>query len=86
MRSSARFTSRSLVRGGSWADAVEQNGHSQAGAVLTAAGRLLFWHSLQPLMYFLVLELYAREIDDLQFVLGCLVAVREGAYVLSSIA
>ena len=38
------------------------------------------------MMYFVVLAIFSREIDDVQFVLGCLVAVREGIYLVSSVA
>ena len=65
--------------------AVEQNGYSQTGAVVSTVGRLLFWHWLQPVMYLIVLAIYSREIGDVLFVLGCLVAVREGIYLLSLI-
>ena len=82
---SVRFTAQFLVRGGSWSLAVEQNGFSQTGAVVRAVG-LLFWHWIQPVTYFVVLAIFSREIDDVQYVLGCLVAVREAIYLISSIA
>jgi hypothetical protein len=45
---------------------------------IVATIRLLFFHTLQPIMYCIVLYTYQNQISHAQYILGCIVAVREG--------
>eukprot|EP01047_Picozoa_sp_COSAG01_P011795 COSAG01_NODE_520_length_16006_cov_6.454077_3_plen_488_part_00 len=84
------YTMRMLIKeGSSWAGAVEANGQSPAGATLTAAGRLLFWHWLQPALYWAVFACFYDQIrpgvDGAQKGFGWAVAVREALYLLNTL-
>jgi hypothetical protein len=70
----------------SWAGALEANGQSPAGGTLTAAGRLLFWHWLQPALYWAVFACFYDQIDGAQRGFGWAVAVREALYLLTTLA
>eukprot|EP01047_Picozoa_sp_COSAG01_P016036 COSAG01_NODE_811_length_13417_cov_6.641012_8_plen_1526_part_00 len=81
------FTAFELYRNGSsWDYARRRNGQTACGAWMLGATRLLLWHLVQPAMYFLVLGVYAGEIDALQLGLGVAVAVREAGYLLTTLA
>ena len=67
---------------GKWARARAAKGMSQCGAVVRAAGRLVFWHVIQPLLYFIVFAMCSPELFGLQYWLGFLVGIREAAYLL----
>ena len=47
--------------------------------------RLLFWHWLQPALYFAVLACHWAELDGWQHFFGIAVGVREGSYVQSTL-
>jgi hypothetical protein len=80
------YTARALYwYGSSWAKAMEANGQSPAGATLTAAGRLLFWHWLQPVVYWGVFAYYYDQVDGWQKCFGWAVAVREAEYVIATL-
>ena len=74
------FTLRDLVRrGSSWDVAVENSTWFTIGIALF---KLLFWHILQPVLYFWVFMDAYSVLEPMQKVLGYLVAVREGQYLL----
>lgn len=70
-----------------FADALKKNGQQdQKGlAYISSILRLMFWHWLQPVLYFIVFKCDADQIDPLQFKLGVAVAVREALYFLSTL-
>eukprot|EP01084_Bolivina_argentea_P207900 354621_1 len=51
-------------------------------AISIALIRLIFWHWMQQLLYFFVLYAYWDLLDDGQHILGLIVSVREGTYLL----
>jgi hypothetical protein len=69
-----------------WAYAAERNGLSPAAAFGKGLGRLIFWHLIQPPLYFLVFVACADLIDPLQLGLGIAVGVREAIYFLGTLA
>jgi hypothetical protein len=71
--------------GSSWTRAIELSGLSNAGAYFSAFMRLLFWHWLQPALYFLVFACYWHKLDSFQLIFGTAVAVRELLYLLSTL-
>ena len=82
MPSSTREVLR--TRGSSWARALVANGQSPAGGALTAVGRLLFWHWLQPALYWAVFACFYDQIDGAQRGFGWAVAVREALEALEA--
>jgi hypothetical protein len=58
---------------------------SSCGQWLRGAARLLFWHTLQPILYFVVFAICSSDLDRLQFTLGAMVGGREGLYLLCTI-
>ena len=72
--------------GSSWREAQQMAGLGQGGAVMRTLGRLLFWHVLQPLSYFAAFHTTAHQLDWLQYLLGAVVGVREGVYLLATFA
>ena len=62
-----------------------RNGQSPSVAGSKAAGRLFFWHLLQPPLYLFVLWESAALIDPLQLKLGIAVAVREAGYFVTTL-
>lgn len=75
-----------LVSSKTWADAAERNDSSSTAALCKGLARLVFWHLLQPPLYFLVLVKYVDLIDPVQLGLGIAVGVREAIYFLSTLA
>ena len=73
-------------KGSNWHEARQIAGLEQGGAVLRTLGRLLFWHVLQPLSYFAAFHTTAYQLDWLQYLLGAVVGVREGVYLLATFA
>ena len=70
-----------------WNKAVRLNyRQSPLRAVAVATGKVIFWHWLQPLLYFAVLYCVRDDIDGLQLTLGVAVGAREALYLISSIA
>ena len=65
-----------------WQKAVEELGYHKNTARAVAGIRLVFWHLMQPAMYFWVFYSFADEIDETQYKMGAAVAVREATYVL----
>ena len=61
----------------SWTMAREQNGQSARVALRAAAARLVLWHWLQPLLYFLVYYSFYGQLDAGQKLFGAGVALRE---------
>jgi hypothetical protein len=51
-----------------------------------AMAKLILWHLSQPIGYFYVLMAYRCELDAGQMLMGTIVAVREGFYVISVLA
>ena len=81
------FTVRMLINSGSsWAKALEANGQSPYGATVAAATKLLLWHWLQPVLYFVVFVCLWDDLDIWQILFGSVVAVREALYVLTTLA
>ena len=64
----------------------DAHGMSDCGALASGALKLLFWHVLQPALYFWVFSDAFPALEPVQRVLGCLVAVREAVYLLSLVA
>eukprot|EP01047_Picozoa_sp_COSAG01_P087532 COSAG01_NODE_20183_length_966_cov_3.078431_1_plen_156_part_00 len=58
---------------------------STCGALCLAAARLLLWHWLQPVVYFMVLGCHWAELDAVQRGFGAAVAVREVLYVAATL-
>ena len=64
----------------------DAHGMSDCGALASGALKLLFWHVLQPALYFWVFSDAFPALEPMQRVLGCVVAVREAVYLLSVLA
>jgi hypothetical protein len=73
------------TRGNSWARALAANDQSAAGGALTAVGRLLFCHWVQPALYWAVFACFYDQIDGAQWGFGWAVAVREALYLLTTL-
>ena len=84
----AGFTCNDVNRSGSsWAAACRANRQSPLMATVgVALPRLLLWHCAQPLLYLAVLSCYYGGLDAWQKVFGVAVAVREGLYLISTLA
>ena len=66
-----------------WDLAIQRNGISRCGAYSAALKRFLFWHMIQPVMYWFVLWVaYWGQLSWTQRILGLLVLSREALYVL----
>ena len=70
----------------SWSTAVEYNDSSLSIALGIGLFKMLFWHGLQPVLYFWVFADEFSSLQPLQQVLGCAVGVREALYLLSMLA
>jgi hypothetical protein len=68
-----------------WSYARRRNGDSARTALVLGTMRLLFWHLLQPLVYFYVLWLHYADFDSLQRGFGVAVGVREAGYLLTTL-
>ena len=64
----------------SWRDARISMGVNNETAILVASIRLIFWHLMQPGLYFLVFYAYWPMIDEPQRICGSIVAGRELIY------
>ena len=69
-----------------WKDARLRNRESKCGAAATALARVLLWHWLQPLLYFVALYCAWKEdgLEGRQLFLGVAVGVRELLYLVST--
>ena len=65
-----------------WSEASERLGHNYNAACSISFLRLLFFHWSQPIGYGIALYIYWTNISRLQLLLGCVVAFREGIYVV----
>ena len=78
------FTMNQVVaRGSSWNVAIEANNMSQFGALVRGVIKVLFWHLVQPLLYFWVFSQAFSGLEPVQKILGTAVAVWEGFYAIS---
>ena len=68
-----------------WDKAREKNRQRPCGALCLAAARLLLWHWLQPVVYFMVLGCHWAELDAVQRGFGAAVAVREALYIAATL-
>ena len=69
-----------------WKEARENLGlRNNRAAILIASIRLLFWHWLQPFLYFYVLFAYWDLLVHIQRVFGLIVCGREGLYWIMTI-
>eukprot|EP01047_Picozoa_sp_COSAG01_P067441 COSAG01_NODE_9526_length_2419_cov_2.482759_1_plen_404_part_10 len=73
------------MRKHNWGDAVVANDQTYVSAAVAATLRLVFWHWLQPVLYFAVLYCFWDEVDTVQQVFGAAVAVREAGYVFATL-
>lgn len=70
----------------SWSEAIVDNGLSPHGALARGLVKALFWHLLQPCLYFYVYFDAHLSLEPVQRGFGNAVAVREAIYLLSSLA
>eukprot|EP01047_Picozoa_sp_COSAG01_P049751 COSAG01_NODE_4960_length_4589_cov_2.312249_5_plen_394_part_00 len=68
-----------------WKGARDKNGLRPCGALGLAAARLLLWHWLPPVVYFMVLGCHWTELDAVQRGFGAAVAVREVLYIAATL-
>ena len=66
----------------SWENTIAKSGLSHASGVCSAAVRLVGFHLFQPAVYLSAVYTFWPELDAVQRMLGRLVAVREGLYIL----
>jgi hypothetical protein len=64
----------------SWGDSVEALDFKPSMGLAVGALRLILWHWMQPVLYWVVLYAYWDKLDGLQHGLGLLVGVRELLY------
>lgn len=69
----------------SWHEARTELGLNQCAASLIALIRLLFWHWMQPFLYFYVLFAYWDLLVHIQRILGLIVGGREALYWLMTV-
>eukprot|EP01084_Bolivina_argentea_P079457 144129_1 len=75
------------LKGGttSWENARHIAGLNICAAFTLSFIRLVFWHWMQPLLYWFILYAYWNILDPTQQVLGVVVAVREALYLFLTI-
>eukprot|EP01084_Bolivina_argentea_P317306 550137_1 len=64
----------------SWSEATEHLGINKCAGFLISVIRLIFWHWMQPLLYWFVLFAYWDLLDNVQQILASIVAGREFIY------
>ena len=47
-----------------WQIAIKKNGISRCGAISSALKRFVFWHMIQPMMYYVVLSVYWDNLNE----------------------
>ena len=64
----------------SWAEARGDRGLTERQAVSSSVTKLVLWHWIQPVPYLFVLHVFWHSLDQVQRIVGSIVAVREMLY------
>ena len=66
----------------SWTNASRRLHHNYCAALSISLLRLVFFHWTQPIGYTIALYMYWRQLTQVQFILGCVVLLRELIYIV----